>query len=87
MPVGEKSLVTILLALHHYTQKSEKLMVITVDEYQDYGVVEWTPMFRKNLLYFHRRRVKRWYLSAKLRELGTHETVIRGIVPFSCYGH
>lgn len=26
--------------------------------------------------------VKRWYLSAKLRELRTHETVIRGIVPF-----
>jgi len=47
MPVGERSLVTVLLALHHYTQKSEKLMVITVDEYQDYGVVGWTPMFRE----------------------------------------
>jgi hypothetical protein len=86
MPVGERSLVTVLLAVHHYTQKSEKLMVITVDEYQDYGVVGWTPMFRKNLL-FHRRKVKRWYLYAKLRELRTHETVIRGFVPYPCYGY
>jgi hypothetical protein len=47
MPVGERSLVTVLLALHHYTQKSEKLMVITVDEYRDYDVVGWLPMFRE----------------------------------------
>jgi hypothetical protein len=83
MPVGERSLVTTLLALLHYTQKSEKLAVVIVDEYQDYGVVGWTPTFRKKLLYFHRRRVKGWYLSAKLRELRINETVIRGIVPFS----
>jgi len=62
-------------------------MVITVDEYQDYGVVGWTPMFRKNLLLFRRRKVKRWYLYAKLRELRTHETVIRGIVSYPCYGY
>jgi len=31
--------------------------------------------------------VKRWYLSAKLHELRIHKTVIRGIVPFSCYEH
>ena len=60
-------------------------MVITVDEYQDYGVVGWTPLFRKNLLYFRRRRVKRWYLPAKLRELRTNETVIRSIVPCIIY--
>jgi hypothetical protein len=86
MPAGERSLVTILLALHQYTQKSEKLVVITVDEYQDYGAVAWTPTFRKNTALFSQKKGERMvqYLPAKLRELRTHETVVRGIIPFSC---
>jgi hypothetical protein len=59
MPVGERSLVTILLGPHHYTQKSEKLVVITLDEYQDYGAVGWTPKFRKNTALFPQKKGER----------------------------